>query len=60
MKMKRTNCYGVSRTRDKKCHIVKRELKDYVMCIHAQVGGNMMVLVAEEYETEDTEGTEKG
>lgn len=57
--MKRINAYGVSRSRDKKGRIVKRELKDYVMCIHASVGGRetMMVLVAEEYE-EDTERNE--
>lgn len=33
------NIYGVSRSRDKKGKIVKRELKDYTMCIHASVGG---------------------
>lgn len=31
--------YGVSRSRDKKGKIVKREFKDYTMCVHAQVGG---------------------
>lgn len=53
--MKLKNAYGVSRSRDKKGNIVKREFKDYVMCIHASVGGGretMMVLVAEEYDTD--------
>ena len=42
--------YGVSRSRDKNEKIVKREFKDYTMCIHAQVGAgreNMWVLIAE-------------
>ena len=45
--------YGVSRSRDKRGKIVKREFKDYTMCIHAQVGAgreNMWVLIAEVYE----------
>ena len=53
--------YGVSRTRDKKGRIIRRNLNDYVMCIHASVGGgreNMWVLVAE-YETEETEEPER-
>ena len=53
--MKKINKYGVSRSRDKKGKIVKREFKDYTMCIHAQVGGgrkNMWVLIAEVYEDE--------
>ena len=54
--MKKINQYGVSRSRDKKGKIVKREFKDYTMCIHAQVGGggreNMWVLIAEVYEDE--------
>ena len=37
--MRRINKYGVSRSRDKKGRIVKREFKDYTMCIHASVGG---------------------
>lgn len=37
--MRKINKYGVSRSRDKKGRIVKRELKDYTMCIHASVGG---------------------
>ena len=53
--MKKTNKYGVSRTRDTRGRIVKREFKDYTMCIHASVGGgreNMWVLVSEIYEDE--------
>ena len=51
--MKKINKYGVSRTRDTKGKVVKREFKDYTMYIHASVGGgreNMWVLVAEFYE----------
>ena len=51
--MKKINKYGVSRTRDTKGRIVKREFNDYTMCIHASVGGgreSMWVLVAEVYE----------
>lgn len=50
------NAYGVSRSRDKSGKVVKRELKDYTMCIHASIGGgreNMWVLIAEEYEDTD-------
>ena len=55
--MGKINKYGVSRSRDKKGKIVKREFKDYTMCIHAQVGAgreNMWVLIADVYE-EDSE-----
>ena len=62
--MKKINKYGVSRSRDKKGRIVKREFKDYTMCIHAQVGcgrENMWVLIAEVYEDEsDTTAGENG
>ena len=62
--MKKINKYGVSRSRDKNGKIVKREFKDYTMCIHAQVGGgrkNMWVLIAEVYEDEsDTTAGENG
>ena len=54
--------YGVSRSRNKKGKIVKREFKDYTMCIHAQVGAgreNMWVLVAEAYEEHDTDMCDK-
>lgn len=43
----------MSRSRDKKGKIVKREFKDYTMCILASVGGGretMWVLIAEVYE----------
>ena len=59
---KRKAAYGVSRSRDKSGKVVKRELKDYTMCIHASIGGgreNMWVLIAEEYE-EDTEYNKAG
>ena len=55
--MRKINKYGVSRSRDKKGRIVKREFKDYTMCIHASVGvgrATMLVLIAEVYE-EDSE-----
>ena len=55
--MRMINKYGVSRSRDKKGRIVKRELKDYTMCIHASVWWGretMWVLIAEVYE-EDSE-----
>ena len=51
--MKKINKYGVSRTRDTRGMIVKREFKDYTIFIHASVGGgreNMWVLIAEFYE----------
>ena len=51
--MRKINKYGVSRSRDKKGRIVKREFKDYTMCIHASVGGGIetrWVLIAEVYE----------
>ena len=61
--MKTKKYYGVSRSRDKKGKIVKREFKDYTMCIHAQVGSgreNMWVLVAEVYEDDgDTDMCDK-
>ena len=60
--MKRINKYGVSRSRDKKGKIVKRELKDYTMCIHASVEGGretMWVLIAEVYEEDDTDMCDK-
>lgn len=50
--MKKTEYYGLSRSRDKKGVVVKRNLNPYVSCIHATVGGieNMWVLIAEVYE----------
>lgn len=57
------DCYGVSRSRDRKGKIVHQELKPYTMCIHANVGGGwetMQVLVMEkiEYENQDSTGDE--
>lgn len=54
--------YGLSRTRDKKGNIIKRELKNVVNCIHTMVGSgyeNMQVLIVEEYEEDDAH-TDKG
>lgn len=51
--MKRKNVLGLSRSRDKKGHIVDRPINPYVNCIHTCVGGgheNMWVLVLEIYE----------
>ena len=51
----------MSRSRDKNRKIVKREFKDYTMCIHASVGGGretMWVLVAEVQEDETNENYE--
>ena len=45
--------YGVSRNRDKKGKVVKRNLNPYVNCIHTLVGharDNMEVYVMEVYE----------
>lgn len=57
------NCYGVSRSRDRKGKIVHQELKPYTMCIHTYVGGgyeSMAVLVAEviRYENQSSTGDE--
>lgn len=57
------NCYGVSRSRDRKGKIVHQELKPYTMCIHTYVGGgyeSMAVLVAEvvRYENQGPTGDE--
>ena len=52
----------MSRSRDKKGKIVKREFKNYTMCIHAQVGAgreNMWVLIAEVYEEHDSDMCDK-
>lgn len=50
--------YGVSRSRDKKGVIVKRNLNPFVNCIHTMVGGGyetMIVAVMEvEYEQQET------
>ena len=54
---------GLSRTRDEKGNIVKRELKPYVNCLHASCGGGyetMQVLVVEIYEEESAGLCDKG
>lgn len=53
--------YRLSRSRDKRGNIVKRNLNPYVNCIHCSVGGgreNMEVLIVEVYELEDTASNE--
>lgn len=56
--------YGLSRSRDKKGIVGRRNLNPYVNCIHTRVGGardNMEVYVIEVYEdTEDTTSDENG
>ena len=50
--MKPKEIYGLSRSRDKKGNVVKRNLNPYVNCLHTQVGGareNMEVYVIEIY-----------
>lgn len=39
MKDAMKKAYGVSRSRDKKGVIVKRDIRDYTMCLHTCVGG---------------------
>lgn len=57
--------FGLSRSRDKKGKVVKRNVNPYVNCIHASVGGgwkDMWVLAVEYYETGegDRQGEDKG
>jgi hypothetical protein len=55
--------YGLSRNRDKKGKVVKRNLNPYVNCIHTLTGSardNMEIYVIEVYETEDTPSNEAG
>ena len=56
--MKPTEIYGLSRNRDKKGNVVKRNLNPYVNCLHTQVGGareTMEVYVVEIYEQHKTD-----
>ena len=49
--------YGLSRGRDKKGDIIKRDYKPYVNCIHTMVGAGyetMQVLVMEVYEDDNS------
>lgn len=48
--------YGLSRVRNEKGEVVKRDLKEWVNCIHPNSGGGyetMWVLVIEIYDEED-------
>lgn len=48
--------YGISRTRDKKGRIIKRDMRDWVNCIHTMAGGGwetMEILVLEIYDFKD-------
>lgn len=48
--------YGLSRNRDKKGKVVKRNLNPYVNCIHTLVGtarDNMEIYVIEVYEEQE-------
>lgn len=50
--------FGVSRTRDEKGRIVKRDLRDWVNCIHTMAGAGwetMEILVLEVYEDDNTD-----
>ena len=50
-----SDVYGLSRSRDRKGNIVKRNLNDVVNCLHASCGGgweDMWVLVVEVYDEE--------
>lgn len=50
--MERIGAYGVSRTRDRQGVIVRRDLRDWVNCVHTMCGGGwetMEVLVLEVY-----------
>lgn len=58
--MKPTEIYGLSRNRDKKGNVVKRNLNPYVNCLHTQVGvarENMEVYVIEVYDGQETDET---
>lgn len=51
-----TNVYGLSRSRDKQGNVVKRNLNDWVNCLHTQVGSardNMEVYVIEIYDGQE-------
>lgn len=54
--MERTGAYGVSRTRDRKGVIVRRDVRDWVNCVHTMCGGGwetMEVLVLEVYDRDE-------
>lgn len=52
--------YGLSRTRDGKGKVIKRNLNPYVNCIHTLVGtarDNMEIYVIEVYEEQEIKTT---
>jgi len=56
--MKIKEIYGLSRSRDKKGNVVKRNLNEWVNCIHTQVGSardNMEVYIIEIYYGQETD-----
>lgn len=60
--MKIKEIFGLSRSRDKKGNVVKRNLNEWVNCIHTQVGSareNMEVYVVEVYVERETERDNK-
>ena len=59
--MKKTNVYGVGRTRDKYGNVVKWKLQPYVCCLHTLVGGGsrLQIYVAEEYVQENKRCTDE-
>lgn len=59
--MKIKKAYGIARTRDRPGKVVKRNLKPYTMCLHTNSASgyeNMLVLIAEEYESDIETGTD--
>ena len=51
--MRMNNAYGLSRSRDRKGKVIKRNLNPFVNCIHTMAGGGwdtMEILVVEVYE----------
>ena len=56
--MKPIEIYGLSRSRDKKGKVVRRNINPYVNCLHTLVGNardNMEVYVIEVYETDNVQ-----
>lgn len=55
--MKPIEVYGLSRSRDKKGNVIKRNLNPWANCIHTLVGGKcfgtMEVLIVETYEKDN-------
>lgn len=60
--MKPTEIYRLSRNRDKKGNVVKRNLNPYVNCLHTLVGScreNMEVYVIEIYDGANNSSNER-